>query len=747
MSASMEGSSEVNAVDEQNNKIKEPSSVEVKLPLKEDVQCNTESSGKESGTTHTTIDMDEDQQKHSNIDPKQSSVNGTQNGMGPGSTNQQVAAGETISKSKLLFVVLTASIAAVVVALLWYSFGWKSGLPALFVAIIVMLLISLGWRWFYIASVTSKRDITAVWAYIKLLILIKRYERRNVSISDIFQMNVAKHPDKTAIISETQSWTFRQLDQFANRIADIFHSHGYKKGDVIALMLENRVEFVGIWLGLSKLGIITALINTNLKERSLVHSITVAKCLALIYGEDFEETVESVATEISAKLYQFNNGINKAVRNSAEDLTNLMNSSTHVTSQPSTIQHPNHHDKLMYIYTSGTTGLPKAAVISHSRYLFITAGIHYTLNFRSKDVYYTPLPLYHTAGGVMSMGQALLFGSTVAIRKKFSASGYFSDCVRYNCTIAQYIGEMARYILATPPSEYDRSHKIRMVFGNGLRPQIWQRCVERFNIPKVGEFYGATEGNANIMNNDNTVGAIGFVSRILPQIYPISIIKADPDTGEPIRGADGLCQRCGPGESGVFIGKIIKGNPSREFLGYADESASTKKIAHDVFKKGDMAFLSGDLLTSDDRGYLFFVDRTGDTFRWKGENVSTSEVEAQVSNMTNYKDTIVYGVMIPHTEGRAGMAAIYDPQREVDLECFAQNISEVLPAYARPQFLRFLTNIDLTGTYKLRKVDLQKEGYNPNVIQDELYYKTPSGRYEILTSDIFDKINNGEIRF
>uniref|UniRef100_A0A0A1XF88 long-chain-fatty-acid--CoA ligase n=1 Tax=Zeugodacus cucurbitae TaxID=28588 RepID=A0A0A1XF88_ZEUCU len=750
MSASLEGSCEVSAaVDEQNNKINatQPNAEARKLSLKKDVQSNNEKSEKQQSTTHTTIEVDGANRNLSSNGHQQSSLNGTQNGTGSSSTNQQIRTDGSMTKSKLLLLALTASIAVVLVALLWSFFGWTCGLPALIVGLFAILVVAVGWRWFYIAAVTAKRDATALWAYIRLLVLIKRYERNNVSISDIFQMNVAKHPDKTAIISETQSWTFRQLDQFANRIADIFHSHGYKKGDVIGLMLENRVEFVGIWLGLSKLGIITALINTNLKERSLIHSVTVAKCLALIYGEDFEETVERVATEISVKLYQFNNEINKAVRNSAEDLATLMNSSTHVTSQPSAIQHPNHHDKLMYIYTSGTTGLPKAAVISHSRYLFIAAGIHYTLNFKNKDVYYTPLPLYHTAGGVMSMGQALIFGSTVAIRKKFSASGYFSDCVRYNCTIAQYIGEMARYILATPASEYDRSHKIRMVFGNGLRPQIWPRFVERFNIPKVGEFYGATEGNANIMNNDNTVGAIGFVSRIIPQIYPISIIKADPDTGEPTRGADGLCQRCGPGESGVFIGKIIKGNPSREFLGYADESASTKKIAHDVFKKGDMAFLSGDLLTSDERGYLFFVDRTGDTFRWKGENVSTGEVEAQVSNVANYKDTVVYGVMIPHTEGRAGMAAIYDPRREVELERFARDVSEVLPAYARPQFLRFLTNIDLTGTYKLRKVDLQKEGYDPNVIRDELYYKTASGRYETLTSDIFDKINNGAIRF
>ncbi|XP_054742753.1 long-chain fatty acid transport protein 4-like [Anastrepha obliqua] len=621
-----------------------------------------------------------------------------------------------------------------------------SGLPAMFAVLFAILLVTLGWRWFYIAAVTSKRDMTALWAYIKLLLLVKRYERNNLSIGDIFHKHAMKHPERTAIISETQCWTFQQLNEFSNRIAYLFHSHGYKKGDVIGLILENRPEYVGIWLGLSKIGIITSLINTNLKGASLLHSVNVAKCSALIYGEAFSDTIENIATDISTRFYQFNNEINKPVRYMAEDLATLLSSCT-CEKLPTTAQHPNHHDRLVYIYTSGTTGFPKAAVISHSRYIFIAAGIHYTLNFKNKDVYYTPLPLYHTAGGVISIGQALLFGSTVVIRKKFSASEYFADCVRFKCTIAQYIGEIARYILATPPSEYDRKHKIRMIFGNGLRPQIWSRFVKRFNIPKVGEFYGATEGNANIMNNDNTIGAIGFVSRIFPHIYPIAIIKADPDTGEPIRGLDGLCQRCEPGESGVFIGKIIKGNPSREFLGYADENASTKKIAYDVFKKGDMAFLSGDLLTSDERGYLYFMDRTGDTYRWKGENVATSEVEAQVSNVANYKDTIVYGVSIPHTEGRAGMAAIYDPERQVDLERFAQDISKVLPAYARPQFIRFLTKIDITGTYKLRKVDLQKEGYNPNILQDAIYYRTASGTYEILTSEIFEKISRGEARF
>lgn len=148
------------------------------------------------------------------------------------------------------------------------------------------------------------------------------------------------------------------------------------------------------------------------------------------------------------------------------------------------------------------------------------------------------------------------------------------------------------------------------------------------------------------VNIDNTVGAIGFVSRILPFVYPISIIRADPDTGEPIRGADGLCQLCAPGEAGVFIGKITANNPTRAFLGYVDKKASSKKIVNDVFRRGDAAFLSGDVLVADELGYLFFKDRTGDTFRWKGENVSTSEVEAQVSNVAEYRDTVVYGVEV-----------------------------------------------------------------------------------------------------
>lgn len=306
---------------------------------------------------------------------------------------------------------------------------------------------------------------------------------------------------------------------------------------------------------------------------------------------------------------------------------------------------------------------------------------------------------------------------------------------------------MCRYCLSTPGQQSDTSHNLRLVFGNGLRPQIWPQFVKRFNIPRVAEFYGATEGNANIVNVDNTVGSIGFVSRILPQVYPISIIKADPDTGEPIRNKNGLCQECKPNEPGVFIGKITS-NPSRSFLGYVDKKASEKKIVKDVFKKGDSAFLSGDLLLADERGNLFFVDRTGDTFRWKGENCSTSEIEAQVSNEAGYRDCVVYGVEITNVEGRAGMAAITDPERTLDLKALSSNLRKSLPSYARPQFIRVLEKIDMTGTCKLKKVDLQKEGFNPNLIGEKLFFlNSKTQEYEALTVDAYNKILNQEIRF
>ncbi|XP_028165964.1 long-chain fatty acid transport protein 1-like, partial [Ostrinia furnacalis] len=262
-----------------------------------------------------------------------------------------------------------------------------------------------------------------------------------------------------------------------------------------------------------------------------------------------------------------------------------------------------------------------------------------------------------------------------------------------------YIGEMCRYILATPPSPTDTQHNVRIIYGNGLRPQIWTEFLKRFNVKHVIEFYGATEGNANIANTDGTPGAIGFVSRIIPSVYPIAIIKVDQETGEPIRDSRGLCQLAQPDEPGVFIGKISHNNPSREYLGYVDKAASEKKVVKDVFAHGDLAFISGDILVADELGYLFFRDRTGDTFRWRGENVSTTEVEAAVSRVADHRDAVVYGVLVPNVEGRAGMCGIVDVDGSLDLSQLARALARDLPAYARPVFLRVMTSVDLTGEF------------------------------------------------
>ncbi|XP_023713297.2 long-chain fatty acid transport protein 4 isoform X1 [Cryptotermes secundus] len=632
-------------------------------------------------------------------------------------------------------------------ALVWYFMGFMVLIQLILVAIVAYLAAGGSYQWFYVALRTLPRDLKAVCRYIGLLIQVRSHQRKNLNIADIFRQRVAKHPNKVCFIFEDKEWTFAQVEEYSNKVANVFKNHGYRKGDTVGLMMENRPEFVCIWLGLSKLGIITPLINYNLRQRPLIHSITIGNCQALIFSSEVTEAVKDIMSSLPSDitLYRWSPISNtETVGLGEKNLTTMIDEVP--SSPPDVIEKVGYHDRLLYIYTSGTTGLPKAAVITHSRFVFVAAAISWMTWFRTDDRFYVALPLYHTAGGAMSVGQALIFGSCVVIRKKFSASAYISDIKKYECTVGQYIGEMCRYILAVPPKPEDKQHKLRMIYGNGLKPQIWTQFVERFNIPHVVEFYGATEGNANIVNIDNKVGAIGFVSRILPAVYPISIIRVDPETGDPIRNSKGLCITCKPGEPGVFIGKINPKIPSRAFLGYVDEKESQKKIVHDVFSKGDSAFISGDLLVSDEFGYLFFKDRTGDTFRWKGENVSTSEVEAIISNLVDYRDAVVYGVEVGSDEGRAGMAAILDQDGTLNITALADGVKKALPSYARPLFIRILRKVELTGTFKLKKRDLQREGFDPLKIEDKLYYLNPSGMYELLTEEIYVHIITGKIR-
>jgi len=596
-----------------------------------------------------------------------------------------------------------------------------------------------------VASRTVKRDQVALFRYLQLLRWIRRFQGNNLTVPMVFEQFVKKHPNKVALIHETTEWTFQQIDELSNRIAHIFEDAGFKPGDTVSLLLDNRAEYAAIWLGLAKAGLVTALINFNLKGKPLCHSIQIVDSKAVIFGADFTDALSEVRDQLDASMpcYVFDLG-QQAAPSWSRKLDDLLAAAS---SEPlAGAQRVGSRDKMLYIYTSGTTGLPKAAVIRHYRYTFFTCGIQYMTQLQTDDILYITLPLYHSAGGMTAMGQTLLFGHTSVIRKKFSASAFWVEASRHKCTVAIYIGEICRYLLAAPERPEEKTHKLRMMYGNGMRPQIWKEFVQRFNIPLIAELYGATEGISNIINFEGVVGAVGFVSMIAPSVYPVGIIRVD-ENGEPIRGKDGLCIRCKPGEPGMFIGMIVKDHAVRNFDGYADTNATKKKVTCDVFRRGDAAFLSGDILEMDELGYLYFKDRTGDTFRWRGENVSTTEVEAVVSNVAGLKDCAVYGVEVPGSEGRAGMAAILDPERTLDLKALYQGLVKVLPSYARPLFVRTIATIDMTGTYKMRKVDYQREGFDPAQVQDGIYLlDAASQSYVPFTSDLYEKLKNGELR-
>lgn len=400
--------------------------------------------------------------------------------------------------------------------------------------------------------------------------------------------------------------------------------------------------------------------------------------------------------------------------------------------------------RLFYIYTSGTTGLPKAAIIVHSRYYRIAAFGHHAYRMRATDVLYDCLPLYHSAGNIMGVGQCLLYGMTVVLRKKFSASRFWDDCVQYDCTVVQYIGEICRYLLRQPLREAERRHRVRLAMGNGLRPALWEEFAQRFGVRQIGEFYGATECNCSIANMDGKVGACGFNSRILPRVYPIRLVRVDEDSLQPLRDAHGLCVPCEPGEPGLLVGQIDQQDPLRRFDGYVSESATRQKIAHSVFRRGDCAYLSGDVLVMDELGYMYFRDRGGDTFRWRGENVSTTEVEAVLSRLLGQTDVAVYGVAVPGVEGKAGMAAIADPQARLDPNALHQELQKVLAPYARPVFLRLLPCVDTTGTFKIQKTRLQHEGFDPHRTSDRLFFLDPQkGAYLPLDEGVHARICSG----
>ncbi len=577
--------------------------------------------------------------------------------------------------------------------------------------------------------------ITTIVRTLWLLRLVKPNATRN--IVDIVEGQARSRPGNAALLYLDQTMTYAQLDARANRYAHWALSAGIGRGDCAALLMENRPDFICAWLGLFKVGAQVALINTNLMGAALAHSIGISGARHAIVGAELAQQFREAPFENRpAEWIEGEDG----------------NLSTALAAMPDTSPGKQHRagitlkERAFYIYTSGTTGMPKAANLSHMRMMFMMSGFVGALRPRESDRVYDPLPLYHSTGGVCAVGIAFFSGAALILKRKFSVHEFWYDIHKYGATMFEYIGELARYLLNAPPSPLDQGHKIRAITGNGLRPEIWRQFQERFAIPRIVEFYGSTEGNVSMLNYDGTVGAVGRVPDYLEWLLPSRVIRFDVESEMPVRGADGLCIECAPDEVGETIGGIST-RPGRGFEGYSNKADSDKKILHDVFRRGDAWFRTGDLMRRDAHGYFYFVDRVGDTFRWKGENVSTGEVDAALSAVPGILEANVYGVAVPGMDGRAGMASLV-VNGDFALDDLPARLKARLAPYARPIFLRLAPQIVVTGTFKQRKVDLVRDGFDPVTISDPLYFLDPdSGKYARLTPQHHADIVEGKIKF
>ena len=584
-----------------------------------------------------------------------------------------------------------------------------------------------------------------------LLGLARELKPRPMSTRDCFAARVEataeKYPEHTAVIFEGRQLSWREFNEEANRYASALRGAGLKRGDTVSLMLENRIEYLAILVALNKLGATAALINTNLSGAPLVHCIQITDSSMIVVGEERLDVIAAARKDPALKgvaSYLFVPDAGELECPAwASDLAEQAADEDY--KNPPDTARMTLGDTALYIFTSGTTGLPKAAVLSNRRYLLTAASSSKAgLRCDANDCIYLCLPLYHGTGLFLGVGAAFCTGATMFIRRKFSASNFLPEVREHGATCFIYIGELCRYLLNTPRKADDYKNPLATIMGNGLRPDVWHEFKERFGISRISEFYGSSEGNVaflNFLNKDCTVGATTM---------PIALVRYDVDADEIARDRRGHCIKVASGEPGLLLGKIT---PMTTFEGYTSKEATEKKILRNVFKQGDAWFNTGDLLKTVDVGFAMglphyqFVDRVGDTFRWKSENVSTNEVGEIINSHPQIAFCNVYGVEIPGADGRAGMAALAlaEGVQDLDLASFSAHVCNGLPAYARPVFLRIQRELDTTGTFKLVKGELRKEGYDLQRVKDAVYVMKPgSSRYERLDPAFAAKIGKGK---
>ena len=555
----------------------------------------------------------------------------------------------------------------------------------------------------------------------------------NLSILNFFETNVKKYPNELAFIFKDESITWLEADKKVSQYGAFLQAQGIEKGDCFALLMDNCPDFLMLLLAAHRIGAIAALINTTVTGEGLKHVVTIVDAKAAILGASHLEKFKASMpeTELDAlKLYLVNDS--QKVPEGYVDINEASKDSKNVQAFPLQIK-----DIGMYIYTSGTTGLPKAALITNGRAVKTSfAGQFFGFRAKQKDILYLTLPLYHATGLLWSWAGCLRAGATTVIKERFSASEFWPDVRKHKVTMFGYVGELCRYLMNVPPNEEDKNHQLRVISGNGLRPDIWEKFQSRFNIPKIRELYGATEGVGALVNTHGRPGMVGHYMR------GSLVVKCDQESGEPIKNADGFCESVEVGETGLFISELSK---LATFEGYLDKQASNKKIMTDVMEEGDRWFNSGDLLTRHENNWLSFADRVGDTYRWKSENVSTMEVAAIINKYAEVLDSNVYGVEVKSAEGKAGMALL-NVTDDFDFEVFSDHISKNLNAFQLPYFLRTTEVMKTTGTFKHQKEDLKKQGFDPALIEDKLYFYQ-KGNYVEINQDLYERIQSGEERF
>lgn len=591
------------------------------------------------------------------------------------------------------------------------------------------------------------QDVSFILRFVCFDIKFQRKVKRNPKYTflDIFKEHVQRVPDKPFLVFGDQVYTYAQMDRLSNQAARALLEHsGLRPGGCAAIFMENCPAYVWTWLALSKIGCAMACLNYNIRSKSLLHCFSCSGASVLIASTDLKAAVEDIKASLSdneqiiflrteSSTQTVESFLEKVKASSEQPLSDSLRSSVTFSSIA------------LYIFTSGTTGLPKAAIIKHKNLCLVSAILEVS-RVTSEDVVYTAMPLYHASGLVLGIHGCISLGATCILRSKFSVSQFWEDCRKHRVTVIQYVGEMLRYLCNAPQKKNDREHCVKMAFGNGCRPEVWKEFLDRFGPIHIKEFYGATEGNTAFLNYSGKIGAVGRVNFLHKLAVPFELVQYDTEKEEPARDTDGRCIKVPRGETGLLVVKITK---SSEFSGYAgDKRLSERKILTDVFCKGDSYFNSGDLLRFDEEGFIYFQDRVGDTFRWKGENVATREVEAVIGGHDSVEEVNVYGVSVSGHEGKIGMASVQlKVGQSFDGKKLYDHVRDFLPRYAAPQFIRIQDSIEVTGTYKQCKGNLVKEGFDPSVISDPLYFMDDKiACYVPMTHDIHDSIQQKRLK-